>query len=80
MGASRPHVTIVGDHAEEGTKLLDISRRFHAKNCVDLLAPRFDAIRSQPVTEKISLLDTPLAFKRVDRETFILQNCKYLFE
>ena len=65
---------IVGDDAEECTKLFHVFRRLQCKNGFDFLGIWFNATRSEPVTKEVSFLNGPFTFARVYKEAFCLKS------
>ena len=64
-------VTVVSDHAQEGTYLCRSRWTLEVQDGFYFLVPRFQARRSQPIPQPISFLDTPLAFQRIDGKTIV---------
>ena len=66
MGAAFPEVTIVVDHAKEGTEFSDGGRLRELEDAFDFLWRRPDTIGGDDVAEPLNFLDTPLTLGRVD--------------
>ena len=66
MGSAGPHITVEVDHTNECAKLSERARFSESKDAVNLLCPRFDASRCDPMSEPVSLTYSPFAFCRID--------------
>ena len=80
MGATRPHVSVVCDNTKEYTKLFHVFRCLQCENGFDFHWIWFDATRSEPTSKKVSFLNGPFAFARVDNKNFFSVSSNDFFD
>ena len=64
--SSRPHVTVVVDQTDEGTKLFEVGGFSHVEDGFNFLFPGFDAGGGEVMAKEVGFLDSPFTFLRVD--------------
>ena len=74
MGATRPHVSVVGDKTEECMKLFHVLGCLHCENGFDLLWIWFDTTRSELMSKEVSFLNGLFAFARVDNKALFFKS------
>ena len=64
--AARKHVTVKCNSSNERSHFLKRTRRSELQDSIDLFAPRFQTVRSHPISQPVCLLYTPFALQRVE--------------